>query len=150
MTGQQVNPGTNLEHYSEGIYKKQIPLAKIIESTGVDLDIYQKIDDNQKHTIRLRNLIVNAGLDVLNNKKTHVILIQDECIQKSKKRYTIQTRFVDSELCTNCGICYRELACPSISLQNEKAYIDPGICLGCGVCEQECPKHAIHIRNDGD
>ena len=146
MTGQQCDAGTITDHYSEGKYKTRIPLEKVVESIGAKLDIYQKRDDGEKNTIRLTKLIEKAGIDVIQNRNTHVILIQDECIQKSHKRHKILIREVDRDKCINCGTCYRQLACPAISVKDEKSIIDPGLCLGCGICEEVCPAKAIGVK----
>ncbi len=146
MTGQQCDAGTNTEHYSEGKFKTRIPLEKIVESIGAKLDIFQTRDDEEKNTVRLTKLIEKAGIDVIQNRNTHIILIRNECIQKSKKRYTILVREVDREKCINCGTCYRQLACPAIGVKDGKSIIDPGLCLGCGICEEVCPAKAIGVK----
>ena len=50
---------------------------------------------------------------------------------------------VDKEICTNCGICYKQFECPAIVEEKRKAKIVKEICTGCGVCIEICPKNAI-------
>jgi len=95
---------------------------------------------------RLKEFIYEKGLDVLQNRTLHVIIVKDECIQKYIKRNPLSVRYVDIELCRNCGLCYRQFACPAINEKGDKAYINPNLCLGCGICEEHCPNNAIKRR----
>ncbi|MHA1729823.1 MAG: thiamine pyrophosphate-dependent enzyme, partial [Promethearchaeota archaeon] len=144
MTGQQPNPGTNSDHYSEGRYKQRTSVENIIEGMGANVDtIRNNFSNKMKYIRKLTNLFIEAGLDVLNNRTTRVIVIKDECIQQYKKRYKPIIRFVDRELCVNCKTCYLTFGCPAIYVEDEKACIDATTCLGCGVCEDLCPTKAI-------
>ena len=100
-------------------------------------------DSDDEYISRLRKLIYERGLDVIRNKVLNVILIKDECIQKTVKRQPIIIRYVDIGLCNNCGICYSQFLCPAIEEKVKSAYIDSKLCLGCGICEEICPNKAI-------
>jgi indolepyruvate ferredoxin oxidoreductase alpha subunit len=70
-------------------------------------------------------------------------VVKDECIQKIIKRYKPEVRFVNVELCTNCGLCFDQFLCPAIIEKDNTAYIKSALCLGCGICEEICPIDAI-------
>ncbi|MFX1501107.1 MAG: thiamine pyrophosphate-dependent enzyme [Promethearchaeota archaeon] len=144
MTGQQPNPGSDTNYYKEGSSKEAINLEDLLHGIGAHVSTithYEQVDGN--YFSKLRNLLYEKGLDVLENKKLNVILIKDECIQKIIKREAQVIRYVNTEICNNCGICYSKLKCPAIDSREEFAYIDPNLCLGCGICEEICPNNAI-------
>ncbi|MFX0154709.1 MAG: thiamine pyrophosphate-dependent enzyme [Candidatus Hodarchaeota archaeon] len=145
MTGQQPHPGSDTRYYIGGNYKKSIDLEGFLRGTGAKIDIIKHNENTDKNYIsNLKNLIFEKGCDVLENKNLHVILIKDECIQKTVKRQAITIRSVDNELCNNCGICYRQFLCPAISQRINTAFIDSNLCIGCGICEEICANNAIH------
>jgi indolepyruvate ferredoxin oxidoreductase alpha subunit len=147
MTGQQPHPGSDTRYYKEGSSKRNIILEDLIKSSGAQVDVIKHYEeDEQDYFKRLKNLIYQMGLNVLENKELHVIIIKDECIQKTIKRQVPEIRYVDSELCNNCGICYSQFLCPAINEREEKAYIDSNLCLGCGICEQLCPNNVIKME----
>lgn len=145
MTGQQPHPGSDTLYYAEGDFKKRIYLERFLLGTGADFDVIKHAEKQDgKYSVELYDLIYRKSLEVLESKNLHVILIQDECIQKTIKRQAIVIRAVDTDSCNNCGICYNQFLCPAIVEIEDNAYIDSGICLGCGVCEEICPNKAIH------
>ena len=145
MTGQQPNPGSDIRYYKEGISKKTINLEEFLKGTGAHVSLIKHHESNDdKYYTELRELIHEKGLDVIENKNLHVIIIKDECIQKSVKRQAPVLRYIDNELCNNCGICYRIFLCPAIDISEELVFIDQNLCLGCGICEIICPNKAIH------
>ena len=54
---------------------------------------------------------------------------------------------IDREKCRSCKACMK-IGCPAISMKNGKAYIDSTLCTGCGVCEQLCAFNAIGGDNE--
>ena len=144
MTGQQPHPGSDTNYYKEGRYKKKIDLEKFLEGTGANLSIIKRQDNSPKnYPKRLKDLIYEKSLEVLENGELHVILIEDECIQKYNENNILEIRYVDENLCTNCGICYNQFNCSALYEQDGKAYINQNECLGCGICEDLCPNNAI-------
>ncbi|MFX0043201.1 MAG: thiamine pyrophosphate-dependent enzyme [Candidatus Hodarchaeota archaeon] len=145
MTGQQPHPGSDTQYYKEGSFKKSIILEDFLLGTGAYVSVIKHHEgDDQEYFDRLKKLIYEKGLDVLENKNMHVILIKDECTQKYIKRHEPNVRYVDVKLCNNCGLCYSQFLCPAISEKDETAFINSNLCLGCGICEEICPNNAIN------
>jgi indolepyruvate ferredoxin oxidoreductase alpha subunit len=150
MTGQQPNPGSNTDHYTMGTEKYRVFVEKIAEGIGTKVDtVINSGKDAVKYIKNLRELIFQAGEYVLENREPRVIVIKDECIQPVRRRKKPVIREADPEKCVNCGMCYRNLGCPAIYVENDHSVIDPALCLGCGICEALCPQNAIHIK-EGD
>ncbi len=144
MTGQQPHPGSDTRYYKEGFSKQSIKLEELLQGTGAFVNVItHQNSDEQEYETKLENLIYEKGLDVLENKSLHVIVVRDECIQKAIKRYKPKARSVNVDLCTNCGICYDQFLCPAIIEKDNSAYIKSTLCLGCGICEEICPSNAI-------
>ena len=144
MTGQQPHPGSDTRYYNQGFFKQAIKLEEFLHGTGalVSVITHQESAD-QGYETKLEDLIYEKGLNVLENKSLHVIVVKDECIQKIIKRYKPEVRSVNVELCTNCGICYNQFLCPAIIEKDDSAHIKSTLCLGCGICEEICPNNAI-------
>ena len=145
MTGQQPHPGSDTRYYKEGNFKKCINLEEFLQGTGACISVISHYEsNNKKYSTRLRELIYEKGLDVLEKKNLRVILVKDECIQKYIKRNEPIARYVDVKLCKNCGLCYSQFLCPAIDEKDDAAYINSSLCLGCGICEELCPNNAIN------
>ncbi len=147
MTGQQPHLGSDTRYYKEGVFKQAIKLEELLRGTGAFVSLITHESNEEEYETKLKELIFEKGLDVLENKNLQVIVVRDECIQKIIKRYKPEVRFVNEELCTNCGLCYDQFSCPAIIEENDLAYIKSALCLGCGICEEICPKDAIKREN---
>lgn len=148
MTGQQPHPGSNTNYYEEGIYKEYIDLESLLIGTGANVSIIEHNFKSESYLKRLKNLIHDKCLEVLDNQSLQIILIKDECIQKTVKRNIPNLRKVNLESCNNCGLCHSQFACPSISLLEDCVIIDSNSCLGCGICEEICPNKAIIMEGE--
>jgi indolepyruvate ferredoxin oxidoreductase alpha subunit len=148
MTGQQPHPGSDPRYYKEGSSKRKIILEDLVESSGAHINVIKHYEkENDGYFKKLKDLIYQIGLRIMENKELHVIIIKDECIQKIIKRKLPEIRYVVQDLCNNCGICYSQFLCPAIDEREEKAYIDSYLCLGCGICEELCPNKAIKVED---
>ncbi len=57
--------------------------------------------------------------------------------------------FIDSSLCTNCGLCTKHCCFEAISVKSKKVIISATACEGCALCVKICPSSAIRmIDND--
>lgn len=57
--------------------------------------------------------------------------------------YGLPVAQLDSELCTECGICKEKCRFDAISFEDGRHEIKPYSCEGCGVCAFVCPVDAI-------
>ena len=145
MTGQQPHPGSDTRYYMGGSFKKSINLEAFLKGTGAHVNIikHYENDDNNYFT-RLKEIIYEKGMEVLEQNRLHVIVVKDECIQKYNTRFKVKIRYVKEELCNKCGLCYNHFLCPAIYNKNDIAFIKSNVCLGCGICEEICPNNAIN------
>ncbi|MCL3781881.1 4Fe-4S dicluster domain-containing protein [Prolixibacteraceae bacterium JC049] len=89
----------------------------------------------------LRNRINNQK----GGRKKHLLALISHMVESNflKKRFT---PVIDSEICTNCGICID--ACPALNIteQSSKAFIGAN-CVQCMTCIHWCPHVAIHFKS---
>jgi len=151
MTGQQPHPGSDNRYYQEGFNKKKVDLERLLQGTGANVSVIKRqkrAHENYLHN--LEELLYEKGHNVLERNDLQVIVIEDECIQKYNQRNTLEVRYVDEEICTNCGICYNQFDCAAINRKKETAHINPNLCLGCGICTNICPNNAISGGDNND
>ncbi len=55
---------------------------------------------------------------------------------------------IDSDLCTSCGRCTRQLMCNAIKDGADGPCITPDECEGCGFCLDLCPSNAITLNRN--
>lgn len=144
MTGQQPHPGSDTRYYQGGNTKKKINLEQFLYGTGANISVIKRYKRNEgKFTDRLMDLIYEKGRCVLEKRDIHIVVIEDECIQKFFQRNKLEIRYVDGGLCSNCGICYNQFYCSALNGKDDTAHINSNECLGCGICEEICPNNAI-------
>ncbi|HWR24702.1 MAG TPA: indolepyruvate ferredoxin oxidoreductase subunit alpha [Methanosarcina sp.] len=138
MTGHQPHPGIGITALGQA--SKAIDIADVVRSCRVEF----------VETVDIENLensledCVEAAKKAMKFEGPSVIVFKGTCagITKSNKQCTI-----DSESCTGCGFCTKELGCPALFLpaEEDKPLILES-CNGCGLCAQLCPSGAIHIK----
>jgi indolepyruvate ferredoxin oxidoreductase, alpha subunit len=137
MTGGQPNPGLPID--GMGNVAPEISIEKIAKAAGCEF----------VETINPMNL--NKTIDTYKRALSYdgvaVIIAKYPCTLikgiKSKKPMAIK-----EDKCNNCRICVDTLACPAISVFDDKVTIDSLLCKGCTVCVQMCDEKAIGIKKD--
>lgn len=135
MTGHQPHPGIGVTVL--GSASKAIDIAGVIKSCGVEFVRSVDIDS-------LENSLegcIEAAKEAMEFKGPSAVVFKGKCVgvTKSGTRLTI-----DTQSCTGCGFCVKQLGCPAIFLPSgeEKPVIQDS-CSGCGLCAQVCPSGAI-------
>ncbi|MCX7760192.1 MAG: 4Fe-4S binding protein [Hydrogenothermaceae bacterium] len=58
-------------------------------------------------------------------------------------------KWIDNNLCTNCGICGN--ICPTGAITNSddrlKVLFNPSICIKCRICHDICPEKCLHLQD---
>ncbi len=135
MTGHQPHPGT--AKTMMGNVSEKIDIEGLLRSIGVKW--VQKINPfDQKAAI-------TAVKEASNVKGVSAIIFEAPCIALVKKPEPLR---VDSHICRACGLCIREIGCPSMILKEDgKVQIEPSTCYACGLCSSICPFGAIGGMN---
>lgn len=134
MTGHQPHPG--MGRTALGEQTAVIDPVAIIRACGVGqvetvnpLELKKAID-------AVRRAMDYDGVAAVVMKYPCAATIKSNCIFE-----------IDTQICTNCRRCLRELGCPALSAA-EKPQITSS-CYGCGLCSQVCPSGAIkEVRNN--
>ena len=135
MTGHQPHPGTG--RTMMGSVSEKIDIAGLLKSIGVKW--VRKINPfDQKAAI-------SAVKEASEVKGVSAIIFEAPCIALIKKPEAFS---VDSGKCRACGLCIREIGCPSMFLIDDgKVQIEPSTCYACGLCGSICPFGAIGGMN---
>ncbi|MFX1566829.1 MAG: 4Fe-4S dicluster-binding protein [Promethearchaeota archaeon] len=56
--------------------------------------------------------------------------------------------FIESELCSGCGVCEGRCNMDAISITNGTSEVDLDRCIGCGLCVSTCPESAIRLEKN--
>ncbi|TJX13812.1 indolepyruvate ferredoxin oxidoreductase subunit alpha [Tissierella creatinini] len=136
MTGHQPHPGTGKTMM--GNIADKISISAILKAIGVK-DIQEinplNLDEAKKAVTHA------ASVDGVS-----AIIYKSPCIYVTKSG---PIQVVNSEKCTGCYKCIREIGCPALIKSNGKVKIDSALCFGCELCTKICPFHAIGgIKND--
>ncbi|MFT3951233.1 MAG: indolepyruvate ferredoxin oxidoreductase subunit alpha [Oscillospiraceae bacterium] len=130
MTGHQPHPGTGITMMGER--HEPLSIEQVLLAAGASMLI--KADPlNQTEAEKAVNAaVLGSGV--------RAIIFKSPCIAvvKPKPRYQ-----VDTQKCTGCRKCIRELGCPAIVPYGKKAKIEASLCYGCSLCAQVCPVGAI-------
>ncbi len=134
MTGHQEHPGTGRTlGGEETVTVDYESLAK-----AVGISNFSRVDAYDVKAVR-ETIKKAAAAD-----EASLVVVEGPCILRNPEAGR-EPRFVDEELCINCGLC-RKTGCPAISKSPaEKSHITSLLCAGgvCNVCTQVCPKDAI-------
>ena len=126
MTGQQPNPSTGFAATGEPATK--ISIEKVVEALGV-----QHIAVVDPFDFEKSEQAVKAAADY---DGVSCIIFRAPCIAVSKPKPKLR---VNTEKCTGCKRCVREMGCPAIVKgENGKVAIDASLCYGCGLCLDLC------------
>lgn len=131
MTGHQPHPGIGVTVL--GNHSKAIDIASVVRSCGVEF----------VKTVETGSLegCVEVAKEAMEFKGPSAVVFKGKCVGITKSG----TRFeIDSESCTGCGFCVKQLGCPAIFLPaGEDRPLIQDSCSGCGLCAQVCPSGAI-------
>ena len=131
MTGHQPHPGTG-----------RTIMGDIVEAVSIE-NVLRGIGLTTVETINPLDLdhAVEVIRRVADEPGVKAIILRSPCIVKF--RPSSGKSHVDPDKCIGCRKCIRELGCPALVMDGEKAAIDPSQCTGCTLCEQICPVGAI-------
>ena len=85
-------------------------------------------------------IIADCDVDAAN---MHLLLAPD--FAERSDFYSGELAVIDSNKCTQCGICAYKCRFGAFSLSNGTYVLDPLSCEGCGYCQITCPEGAISL-----
>ena len=130
MTGHQPHPGTGKTMMGE--ISQKVDIAAILQAIGVKCIRKANPLHLQEAEEAVREAAAFQGVSA--------VIFESPCIAVTKPARILR---VDTEKCTGCKRCIRELGCPAMSIKDGKVLIDPSTCYGCTICAQVCPFDAI-------
>jgi indolepyruvate ferredoxin oxidoreductase alpha subunit len=132
MTGHQPHPGTGKN--AGGLMGTALDLVAILTACGV-----QSVETVNPLELKAAEAAVHRALEF---RGVAAVVMRAPCANtfRPARRFRIAR-----ELCSDCGLCLRELGCPAFFREaGDQAGIQIGpACYGCGLCGQICPKKAI-------
>lgn len=130
MTGHQPHPGIGKTMMGE--VSEKISIEKVLKALGVAC--VKKADplDLKAAVKAVKEADAADGVSA--------VIFESPCIAVTKPRPAFS---VDTDKCTGCRRCIKELGCPAIAMDGKKAVIEPSMCYGCSICAQVCPFDAI-------
>lgn len=137
MTGGQTNPGIPVD--GMGDEAPAISIEDLVKSIGIEfVESVNPLNVNE---------MIKTYKDALEYDGVSVIIAKYPCnlINKNEIRSRNYTVEVNQDKCIHCNKCIDKLACPSITLVDDKISIDQ-TCIKCGVCIDVCPVSAIEKR----
>jgi indolepyruvate ferredoxin oxidoreductase alpha subunit len=138
MTGHQPHPGIGVTVL--GNHSKAIDISDVIRSCGVEFVKSVEIDSLEKSL----EGCIGAAKEAMEFKGPSAVVFKGRCVGITKS----STRFeIDTDSCTGCGFCVKQLGCPAIFLpEGEDKPVIQDSCSGCGLCAEICPSGAIRER----
>lgn len=130
MTGHQPNPNTGKTAMGEVAAK--IDIEGALRGIGIT------------HVATVDPLELEAAIAVVKEAAAvpgvSAIIFRSPCIALFKPT---KTYHVDTDKCTGCRKCLRELGCPGLIKDGKKVKIDQSLCYSCGLCTHVCGFGAI-------
>lgn len=130
MTGHQPNPNTGKTAMGEVAAK--IDIEGALRGIGIT------------HITTADPLDLNAAIaavqEAAEQPGVSAIIFRSPCIALFRPAKVYR---VESETCTGCRKCLRELGCPGLIKDGKKVKIDTSLCYSCGLCTYVCPFGAI-------
>ncbi|MRT92897.1 EFR1 family ferrodoxin [Ancylomarina sp. 16SWW S1-10-2] len=130
--------GSDLHYYSDVL----MPVNSRIMYGLLTDKIEERISDSKTKCDAIVNDIKGEKQNAQKIRKNHLIAVMHNLADTNflKKRFT---PVVDTDLCTNCGICQSVCPVNNISVIKGKAFIGDS-CEQCTTCMHWCPQVAIH------
>jgi len=130
MTGHQPHPGTG--RTMMGDITEKISIPAVLRAVGVkDVQVL-----NPMHLAEAEDAVKRAA----DFTGVSAVIFEYPCISIAKP---LPAFHVNTDACTGCRKCIRELGCPAVTMKGQHAYIEPSLCYGCSICGQVCPCGAI-------
>ncbi|MDR0911787.1 MAG: indolepyruvate ferredoxin oxidoreductase subunit alpha [Methanobrevibacter sp.] len=136
MTGGQPNPGLPVDGMGDDAPEISIEKIAIASGSGFVKTV---------NPINLKKTIATYK-EAFNYDGVSVIIAKHPCtlIKGQKRRRPME---IKEDKCNECLDCINLLACPAISIKNNKPFIDKN-CQGCTTCSQMCPNKAIGVKKN--
>lgn len=133
MTGHQQNPSTGMTLKGDPTYA--VMPENVAAAVGINSEHIRTVDPLD--TAELEKILKEE----LASEEPSVIVCRRPCaLLKGVKK--LPSFRIDSDKCKSCRACMG-IGCPCISMVNGKAFIDSTLCTGCGLCSQMCRFNAI-------
>ncbi len=142
MTGQQPNPGNELDYNGKPV--TGIPIENVVRGIGIGnvsvIDPY----DLKASFVTINRALHQTGVSVIISRRECAI-IRDRKLHKNGE---IEIYTVNQDKCGKCMNCVENFSCPALFIENSEIQINPSICDGCGVCAETlvCPFNAIEVK----
>jgi len=137
MTGHQPHPGIGFSDTGreDGTELHELSISDVARGMGAGW--VKVIDPNDLRSAQrsIREAIQYPGVAV--------VVSRAPCILLSRHQERGTSYIINTELCTECGLCTEHFGCPAIARDDGVLAIDQELCNGCGVCQQVCAHNAI-------